>query len=201
MKSAAAAAQATLTVDLYDEQRAADRAHRIRQADTARCVGAQIAMARRESPHRGFRHLGLAQALVEELPCADAIAAYLTLQRADEEQAHEPNETRPRGQLMADPLTERLTGRATGRDLITIQDETCRTPYCDAPIRHIDNITRFADGGETSYANGQGLCETRNYAKEHPDRRYAPTTRLHVPSPVAGPGSKTASRSTSTSGC
>src|SRR5689334_13113487 len=31
-------------------------------------VAAQVALARRESPHRGTRHLGLAHALVDELP-------------------------------------------------------------------------------------------------------------------------------------
>ena len=34
-----------------------------------RGVAAQIALARRESPHRGERHLGLAKILVRELPC------------------------------------------------------------------------------------------------------------------------------------
>lgn len=69
LKGAAAAAQAGLTVAVYDQQRGADQARGIAQADTARCVGARVALARRESPHRGSRHLGLAQALVEELPC------------------------------------------------------------------------------------------------------------------------------------
>lgn len=360
LKGAAAAAQASLTVDLYDEQRAADRARGIKHADTARRVGAQVALARRESPHRGSRHLGLAQALVEELPCtfsvlrrgeisewrativaqetacttreirgivdadivedlagasdrrahaiaagrtaeldaasvvakrsravasrrvsvrpapdgmailtailpcADAIAAYLGIQRRAEEQAQEPDETRSRGQLMADLLTEHLTGRAIGtgydvrinlvmdadclleggntparldgygpiaadlarqitrteattteknaahltirrlfttpeeselvrmetttrsytgllRELITIRDEVCRTPYCEAPIRHIDHIKRFSDGGKTSYDNGQGLCQTCNYTKEHPDRTSTTTRPPPLP--------------------
>lgn len=42
----------------------------------------------------------------------------------------------------------------------------CRTPWCDAPIRHCDHVVRRADGGETSGDNGQGLCEACNYAKE-----------------------------------
>lgn len=54
------------------------------------------------------------------------------------------------------------------RDLIRLRDQTCRTPYCDAPIRHIDHVTTHADGGPTSYDNAQGLCQTCNYAKEHP---------------------------------
>ncbi|GAB2477874.1 HNH endonuclease [Jatrophihabitans fulvus] len=43
---------------------------------------------------------------------------------------------------------------------------TCRTPWCDAPIRHLDHVERVADGGATSAANGQGLCERCNYIKE-----------------------------------
>lgn len=50
--------------------------------------------------------------------------------------------------------------------LIRIRDRTCRMPYCDAPIRHIDHIVPHADGGETDLANGQGFCEGCNHAKQ-----------------------------------
>ncbi|WP_446665058.1 DUF222 domain-containing protein [Flexivirga sp. B27] len=53
--------------------------------------------------------------------------------------------------------------------LILFRDQTCRTPWCSAPVRHTDHITRHTDGGETSERNGQGLCEWCNYVKEHPD--------------------------------
>lgn len=46
-----------------------------------------------------------------------------------------------------------------------LRDETCRTPWCDAPGRHADHVRRAADGGETSVENGQGLRERCNYAK------------------------------------
>jgi hypothetical protein len=53
--------------------------------------------------------------------------------------------------------------------LIRLRDqETCRSPFCGAPIRHIDHISRHADGGETSYINGRGACERCNYAREVP---------------------------------
>ncbi|NOP36759.1 DUF222 domain-containing protein [Calidifontibacter sp. DB2511S] len=55
------------------------------------------------------------------------------------------------------------------RQAISLRDEVCRTPYCDAPIRHIDHIRRHTDGGPTSMDNGQGLCASCNYLKEHPD--------------------------------
>ncbi|BBY15648.1 HNH endonuclease [Mycolicibacterium litorale] len=49
---------------------------------------------------------------------------------------------------------------------IATRDHTCRTPYCDAPIRHIDHAHPHHDGGPTSAVNGQGMCECCNYAKE-----------------------------------
>jgi Domain of unknown function (DUF222) len=49
---------------------------------------------------------------------------------------------------------------------IDLRDDTCRTPYCDAPIRHHDHATPDARGGPTSAANGLGDCEACNYAKE-----------------------------------
>lgn len=54
-------------------------------------------------------------------------------------------------------------------DFIALRDRTCRTPYCDAPIRHTDHITAHSRGGATSERNGQGLCERCNLVKEHPD--------------------------------
>jgi Domain of unknown function (DUF222) len=51
---------------------------------------------------------------------------------------------------------------------IAIRDDTCRTPYCDAPIRHTDHAEPRARGGPTSLVNGLGECEACNYAKEAP---------------------------------
>ena len=54
-------------------------------------------------------------------------------------------------------------------EFLTLRDAgTCRTPGCNATIRHHDHITRTADGGTTTAANGQGLCERCNYLKETP---------------------------------
>ncbi|HET7388582.1 MAG TPA: DUF222 domain-containing protein [Nocardioidaceae bacterium] len=54
------------------------------------------------------------------------------------------------------------------RDLLLIRDQTCRTPWCDAPIRHGDHVIPRVEGGETRGANGQGLCEACNYVKQAP---------------------------------
>lgn len=336
LKNALSARQARATAALYDRQRARDFEGGVRRADTARAVGSQVAAARRCSPHQGSRLLGLARALVCEMPhtfealragvidehaatgvvagtaCLSASdrervdaairpelgrvgyrrlmavtqdAAYridpeaIVARRAQAESARrvslrpapdcmtwltallpvkdgvacyaalkaeaDRNATadHPRGQVMADTLVERVTGRAAGdaadvhvslimpldtltgdipadipgygpvpadlarewvshpdkavqlrrlfsypdtgdlvgmesasrcysgllADFIALRDRTCRSPFCDAPIRHIDHITSHAAGGSTSERNAQGLCERCNYTKEHPD--------------------------------
>ena len=54
------------------------------------------------------------------------------------------------------------------RRFLILRDEVCRTPWCDAPIRHADHVVAHADGGPTNSINGQGLCEACNYVKETP---------------------------------
>jgi Domain of unknown function (DUF222)/HNH endonuclease len=49
---------------------------------------------------------------------------------------------------------------------IELRDQRCRTPYCDAPIRHRDHAQPWTQGGPTTAANGLGLCEQCNYTKE-----------------------------------
>ena len=346
LKAAAAAAQARVTASLDTSLRAERAARGVPAPERARGIGAQVALARRDSPHRGGRHLGFARALVHEmphtlvalssgrisewratllvretaclsredrsrvdealagdlstldglgdraltaaarrlayqldpeaalrrvrgaeqdrrvtlrpapdtmslltglLPVAQGVAAMAALtQEAD--RARAAGDSRSRGQVMADTLVERVTGQATasatpvtvnlvmterallegddepaevlgygpvpagtGRDLLrrhtetddpvartwlrrlfthpgtdelvamqtkaevfpaalrqllVFRDQTCRTPWCDAPVRHADHARRRADGGETSAGNGQGLCEHCNYVKE-----------------------------------
>jgi hypothetical protein len=52
------------------------------------------------------------------------------------------------------------------RRFLQARDDTCRTPYCDAPIRHMDHVLPWAEGGGTTAANGAGLCEACNHTKE-----------------------------------
>ena len=342
-KSAAAAEQAQLTVELETRRRAREEAEGAPARRRGRGLAAEIALARRDSPNRGGRHLGFARALVHEMPhtlaalkagalsewratlivresaclnvedrreldrrmCADqnllegkgdkrieadakAIAYELDPQafvdravKAESErtvtirpapdnmtyvtallpmprgvgvyaalkrEADVTFDGRSRGQVMADTLYERVTGRpaevpvpiavdlvitdetlfgdddiparasgygpipasiarklivaaATGTrtratlrrlyrhpksgalvamesrsrrfprglaKLIAVRDDTCRTPYCDARIRHTDHATRHADDGRTDAVNGIGECESCNYAKEAP---------------------------------
>ena len=71
------------------------------------------------------------------------------------------------GELIAMDSKSRFVPASLAR-MITARDQTCRTPWCSAPIRHQDHIRRHADGGATSVANLQGLCEECNQAKEAP---------------------------------
>jgi Domain of unknown function (DUF222) len=346
VKSAAAAGQARAAAVLDAKRRADEAAAGVPKAKQGRGVASEVALARRDSPARGGRHLGLAKALVHEMPhtlaaleagalsewratliaresacltvedrraldaelCADVsnldgmgdaritaaakeIAARLDAQavvdRAAKAEADRTVTIRPapdcmtyvtallpvaqgvgiyaalkraadstfddrsRGQVMADTLVERVTGRpaevpepvalnlvmsdqalwghdnapavldgygpipaslaqrlvrdavADKRSLATlrrlyrhptsgalvamdsrsrcfprglagfigVRDRTCRTPYCDAPIRHRDHATPRNRGGPTNATNGLGECERCNYAKEAPGWR------------------------------
>lgn len=77
------------------------------------------------------------------------------------------------GQLVAMDSRGRLFPKALAR-FIVLRDQTCRTPWCDAPIRHIDHAQAAFDGGPTASANGQGLCEFCNHAKQAPGWRAGP---------------------------
>jgi hypothetical protein len=343
LKSAAAAGQARLTAALHARRRSAEAAAGVPIARRGRGVAAEVALARRDSPAQGDRHLGFAKALVYEMPhtlaaleggvlsewratiivresacldvedrrrldaelCADThelegvgdaaltaaakaiayrldphavveraakakgertvtvrpapdamtyvtallpvdqgVSVYASLKR----QADVCGDGRSRGQVMADTLVERVTGRpadepvpvavnvvisdqallgaeqgvaviagfgsvpsavaqkmivdavtdersratlrrlyanpASGAlvalesrsrlfpkglaDFVELRDQRCRTPYCNAPIRHRDHATPHRRGGQTSSVNGLGLCEACNYAKESP---------------------------------
>ena len=71
------------------------------------------------------------------------------------------------GQLVAMDTRRRVFDGALAEFLVT-RDQTCRTPWCDAPVRHRDHVIGVEDGGRTSADNGQGLCEACNYAKTAP---------------------------------
>jgi hypothetical protein len=343
LKAAAAARQARLAAALDAARRTAEAAAGVPAERRGRGVAAEVALARRDSPARGSRHLGFAKALVNEMPhtlaaleagalsewrativvresaCLDiedrrlldaelcseltaldgkgdaalAAAAKAIAYRLDPHAvvdraaraAEERTVTirpapdtmtyvtallpvaqgvsvfaalkraadlccdgRPRGQVMADALVERVTGRPAGHavpvavnlvisdqvltgveqgaavivgygsvpapvaqnliadavtdpnsratlrrlyatpgsgalvamesrarvfpkglaEFIGLRDQRCRTPYCDAPVRHRDHAVPHRRGGATSSANGLGLCERCNYLKECP---------------------------------
>jgi hypothetical protein len=69
------------------------------------------------------------------------------------------------GALVAMESRARLFPRGLAA-FIGFRDQRCRTPYCDAPIRHRDHARPSAAGGPTNADNGLGLCERCNYVKE-----------------------------------
>ncbi|MEU0312733.1 DUF222 domain-containing protein [Nocardioides sp. NPDC006273] len=72
----------------------------------------------------------------------------------------------PAGQLIAMESRSRKAPDSLAEFITTRDGGICRTNGCDAPIRNIDHAQRHADGGTTSGANLQGLCERCNQAKE-----------------------------------
>ncbi|GGF97080.1 hypothetical protein GCM10007304_08820 [Rhodococcoides trifolii] len=92
------------------------------------------------------------------------------------------------GELVAMEAKSR-TFPAGLRRWIEFRDQVCRTPFCDAPIRHGDHIVEDSRGGPTSAHNGAGLCAHCNQVKNQPGWFSAPmdapgrhTYRLLTPS-------------------
>lgn len=78
------------------------------------------------------------------------------------------------GQLQAmEARTRRFRGNLA--KFIRLRDRTCRTPWCEAPIRDIDHAEDHQLTGDTSAANGQGLCQTCNQAKNSTGWQARPT--------------------------
>jgi HNH endonuclease len=72
------------------------------------------------------------------------------------------------GELVA-MESRRRAFTAGQRRFVEIRDHAvCRTPWCGAPVRHIDHVLPAERGGPTDIANAQGLCEACNYAKQAP---------------------------------
>jgi len=69
------------------------------------------------------------------------------------------------GELVSmDRKGDRFEGRLA--EYLRLRDQSCRTPGCGAPVRHLDHAKDRAKGGATSACNGQGLCEQCNHAKQ-----------------------------------
>ena len=68
LANASRACQAVVTAELDTSQRAEQARAGVAVGQQGRGVAAQVALARRESPHRGGQHLGLARVLTREMP-------------------------------------------------------------------------------------------------------------------------------------
>ncbi|MGO3152312.1 MAG: DUF222 domain-containing protein [Galactobacter sp.] len=82
------------------------------------------------------------------------------------------------GALMRMESTARTFPDGLGK-MLALRDGHCRYPFCDAPIRHLDHIQPHAEGGPTSYSNGQGLCARHNLLKESDGAATHPEPSTH----------------------
>ena len=64
------------------------------------------------------------------------------------------------GALVAMESRARLLPQGAGRGSSTLRDDTCRTPYCDAPIRHHDHATPTAAADRPAPLNGLGAVRS-----------------------------------------
>ena len=69
------------------------------------------------------------------------------------------------GELVAMDSSQRLF-RGRLRRFLELRDQFCRSPWCNARIRHRDHVTGVEHGGRTTAQDGQGLCQTCNHAKQ-----------------------------------
>lgn len=82
--------------------------------------------------------------------------------------------------VLVDPITgdiNAIDSRAraftgTLRRALVLRDDRCRTPWCGAPIIHLDHTHPYAHGGATNASNGTGLCARCNYTKENVGWRH-----------------------------
>ncbi|AKU18819.1 hypothetical protein VV02_10625 [Luteipulveratus mongoliensis] len=71
--------------------------------------------------------------------------------------------------IAVDPRRRELDGPL--RRHLDTRDRVCRVPFCDSPIRHRDHVEPYSEGGLSTIANGQGVCERFNYTKQLPGWR------------------------------
>ncbi|MCL1899815.1 MAG: DUF222 domain-containing protein [Promicromonosporaceae bacterium] len=74
--------------------------------------------------------------------------------------------TSPAGDLIAATSLNRFFTNGLACWARTRDHGICRTPYCNAPARHLDHILPHSRGGRTSIENAQGLCVWCNENKE-----------------------------------
>ncbi len=88
--------------------------------------------------------------------------------------------------------SRRRTFTGQRRHQLILTNDTCATPWCDAPVRHADHPTPVRDGGRTTLTNSAGLCEACNYTKDLPGWTATVHTRsdgtriLDLTSPTGG---------------
>lgn len=80
--------------------------------------------------------------------------------------------------LVAMESAARVFPRGLAR-FIALRDQICRTPFCNARIRHTDHVKAHGHRGRTEVHNGQGVCEQCNYVQAEPGWQAAATYDRH----------------------
>jgi hypothetical protein len=70
------------------------------------------------------------------------------------------------GDLVALTTQQRLATEGLAAYLAARDQGICRTPWCDAPVRHLDHVRPHEHNGLAEAENLQGLCEACNHAKQ-----------------------------------
>ncbi|GAB3297697.1 DUF222 domain-containing protein [Epidermidibacterium keratini] len=93
--------------------------------------------------------------------------------------------------IFTDPATGTITAVDTRRRLFTraqrrfiiARDQVCTTPWCDAPIRHVDHATPHRTTQRSHLDDANGKCVTCNLVKETPGWKVAvrPTRQGSLP--------------------
>ena len=83
------------------------------------------------------------------------------------------------------------------RRLIQTRDETCRTPYCDAPIRHLDHIIPGTTAAPPPWPTAPDSAKPATTPKKRPAGPPAPQTEnRQTPCPDTNPRPRTAATGT-----
>ncbi|MGP9662557.1 HNH endonuclease [Arthrobacter sp. AOP36-C1-22] len=112
----------------------------------------------------GLRTPGTSTGGADDLPAPQQLAWLRRLYTAPET-----------GELVAMDSRTRIFPAGLAR-FIETRDQCCRSPWCDAPVRHHDHVLGWAAGGRTTAANSAGLCAECNYSKEAPGWRTETVT-------------------------
>lgn len=127
LKAAAAVVQARFTVAFKESQLALQKAAGVRSADQGRGISAQVALARQESPHRAGRLVGLAVALVKEMP--GTLAALAAGEISEWRATLVVRETACLSRQDRSEVDRRLASRLIGLSDKRVVDETRKIAY------------------------------------------------------------------------
>ena len=100
------------------------------------------------------------------------------------------------GELVAMDARGRIFPRGLAR-FVRLRDQFCRTPWCDAPIRHTDHADGGAEGGATDAATARACARPATTPSRHPagtpdhHPRRPHTRSRRPPRPVIATGPRT----------